>query len=243
MSIKIDSIKKEISLKLQNVHPRLKDFSALLDWPLILGKQCIYILDWRHGTLTYSRGLEAMLGYDPTNGEANSGVFNFHPDDETFVNRIIRGITLHCIQTNVSGKGEFLNLTYRLRKKDGSFIKVLRQSGAYEIDEAGRMISNWSYLTDISFISNQNKVEWDIYANELNVADFHQRVYEEFSGFFTQRELDIIKAIKLGYTNMQISEHLYISPHTVSTHRKNIFRKSQCSNVRELLAFCSRIGV
>ncbi|MFC2150981.1 response regulator transcription factor [Bacteroidota bacterium] len=39
------------------------------------------------------------------------------------------------------------------------------------------------------------------------------------------RETDILKNIALGYSNKEIADKLFISAHTVVTHRKNITRK------------------
>ena len=41
----------------------------------------------------------------------------------------------------------------------------------------------------------------------------------------TKREIDILKNIALGYSNKEIADKLFISTHTVVTHRKNITRK------------------
>ncbi len=41
----------------------------------------------------------------------------------------------------------------------------------------------------------------------------------------TAREKEIVRLIALGYTNQQIADKLFISPHTVITHRKNITKK------------------
>lgn len=243
LKLSIHNIQEQVSNRINGSLRADKKFSDLSDWPLIAGKQCIYIMDWQKGKLTFTRGLEAMLGYDEANGEAYEGVHDFHPDDALILNRIIRGIALHCVDTDISNHQEYLNVTYRLKKKNGSFVKVLRQSGAYELDQHGRLLSNWSYLTDISFMTNHNKVEWDIYANNLDVEAFRKVVYKEFINFFTKRETEIIRHMTLGLTNIQISEKLNISTHTVSTHRKNIFRKSQCSSAQELLEFCHKNGI
>ncbi|MDK2979409.1 MAG: hypothetical protein PWP52_2123 [Bacteroidales bacterium] len=41
----------------------------------------------------------------------------------------------------------------------------------------------------------------------------------------SNREASIVKYIALGYTNKEIADKLFISTHTVVTHRKNITRK------------------
>lgn len=51
----------------------------------------------------------------------------------------------------------------------------------------------------------------------------------------TGREIEIIKMIDKGLTNKDIANQLFISEQTVSTHRKNIFRKTETKNVPNLL--------
>lgn len=41
----------------------------------------------------------------------------------------------------------------------------------------------------------------------------------------SKREADVLKNIALGYSNKEIADKLFISAHTVVTHRKNITRK------------------
>ncbi|HET7559093.1 MAG TPA: response regulator transcription factor [Limnochordia bacterium] len=41
----------------------------------------------------------------------------------------------------------------------------------------------------------------------------------------TPREVDVIKLIAKGYTNQQIADELFISPHTAKNHVSNIYRK------------------
>ena len=48
---------------------------------------------------------------------------------------------------------------------------------------------------------------------------------QEENATLSQRELDVIRLIALGYSNREIAEELYISIHTVISHRKNITGK------------------
>jgi len=56
-------------------------------------------------------------------------------------------------------------------------------------------------------------------------------------GALSERELEIIKLIAEGYTNAQISVVLYISNHTVNTHRKNIMKKLGVNNTAGIVMF------
>ena len=200
-------------------------------------------MDWRASKITFSKGVEEFLGY--TDNELDPQlIFNIcHPDDKKFVTRIIKGVVIHCSKNNISGNGEYLNMTFRVLKKDGTYVNILRQSSTYHYDMEGRFISSLSLLTDITFIKNINRVEWDIYAKDLDIAMVKESVFKEFNKFFTKREKEVIIALAKGLTNDQIAEKLFISKHTVSTHRKNILAKSKCSNARELVAFSKTYGI
>ena len=56
----------------------------------------------------------------------------------------------------------------------------------------------------------------------------------------TRRELEIIKLLSHGKSTDEIADELYISPHTVHTHRKNIFAKLDMHNTAELTSFAIR---
>lgn len=51
------------------------------------------------------------------------------------------------------------------------------------------------------------------------------------------RELEIIQFIAEGYTNDQISEKLFLSKHTVATHRKNIMAKLGVNNTAAIVMY------
>lgn len=60
---------------------------------------------------------------------------------------------------------------------------------------------------------------------------------DEISGELSDREKEVVKQIALGKTNKEIGEVLFISPHTVITHRKNITKKLGIKTVSGLTAF------
>ncbi|CAI2442826.1 Virulence factors putative positive transcription regulator BvgA [Serratia ficaria] len=52
----------------------------------------------------------------------------------------------------------------------------------------------------------------------------------------TAKELEVLGLLSKGLSNLQIAEILHISNKTVSTHKKNILRKTGASNLLELVA-------
>jgi DNA-binding NarL/FixJ family response regulator len=53
----------------------------------------------------------------------------------------------------------------------------------------------------------------------------------------THRELEILQLIAEGLSSKKIADRLFISEHTVSTHRKNVLRRYQMESTMELVAF------
>lgn len=51
------------------------------------------------------------------------------------------------------------------------------------------------------------------------------------------REVEIIKLIADGYTNKEIAEKLFLSSHTVNTHRKNIMSKLGLKNTAGIVIY------
>lgn len=55
--------------------------------------------------------------------------------------------------------------------------------------------------------------------------------------FISERERDVIKLIAKGLTNKEIADQLFISPHTVITHRKNITNKLNIKSISGLTVY------
>jgi len=59
----------------------------------------------------------------------------------------------------------------------------------------------------------------------------------------TRRELEIIEKLARGESSQEIAEQLFLSHHTVETHRKNIFRKLEINNIADLVRFAHENGI
>ena len=56
----------------------------------------------------------------------------------------------------------------------------------------------------------------------------------------SDREMEIIKLIAEGYSNKEVADKLFLSTHTVTTHRKNIMNKLGVNNTAGLVLFAVR---
>lgn len=230
-----------LSKKLQKRATINRPYSDIANFPFAKG-QCVYILDFQKRALTFQTGIKEFLGYDPKEFTFDRVVGSYHPNDHNMVSRLVKATLSFASENNVQSEVGFL-LTYRVRKKDGSYVKVLRQSNVFEIDKSGKIISNVSVLTDISFIDSSERVQWKFDAPGLDQKKFKTYVTKEYEGFFSERELDVLKLLKEGTTSSAIAHQLFISKHTVDGHRRNMLRKSNCTNTIDLINFCKINGL
>lgn len=59
----------------------------------------------------------------------------------------------------------------------------------------------------------------------------------------TEREIEVLKLIVQEFTTAEIAEKLFISPHTVETHRKNLISKLNVRNIAGLVKYAMQNGL
>ena len=70
-----------------------------------------------------------------------------------------------------------------------------------------------------------------------------QQQEEEAPNILTQTETEIVKGIALGKTTKEIAAERFSSIHTITTHRKNIFRKLGINTAHEAVKYALRAGL
>lgn len=70
-----------------------------------------------------------------------------------------------------------------------------------------------------------------------------QQEEEEVNKILTQTETEIVKAIAQGKTTKEIAAERFASIHTITTHRKNIFRKLGVNTAHDVIKYALRAGI
>ncbi|MFL5753121.1 MAG: LuxR C-terminal-related transcriptional regulator [Bacteroidia bacterium] len=240
-SEKLDRFLSEVQDKLAH-----KDFFQQSIAPLstifLYQEQCAYILNYIDRSVPFQKGVQEMLGYTPDEFTFDFVLNNYHPDDIQIVQRVLKAALQYNIENDVKNNTLF-KLCYRIRKKNGDYIKVLRNSSTFELNKEGNMVSNLSTLTDISFLNMGNKVEWYFESAGLDRSRFRSLVKKSFEAYFSERQLEIIRLLAAGNSSHSIANLLSISKHTVDTHRRAMLKKANCVNTIELLNFCLNNGI
>lgn len=77
----------------------------------------------------------------------------------------------------------------------------------------------------------------------LEVIISQQHEEEEQPSVLTATEVEIVKAIAQGKTTKEIANERFSSVHTITTHRKNIFRKLGINTAHEVVKYALRAGL
>lgn len=87
------------------------------------------------------------------------------------------------------------------------------------------------------------KILETIQRSNINVEDLSVDSFTCDPITLSERENEIITMIAEGYTNVQIAEQLFLSNHTVNTHRKNILAKLGVKNTAGIVIYAVKMNM
>ena len=76
-----------------------------------------------------------------------------------------------------------------------------------------------------------------------SILNQQQQEKDDQSNILTETETEIVRAIAQGKTTKEIANERYSSIHTITTHRKNIFRKLGVNTAHEVIKYALRAGL
>ena len=77
----------------------------------------------------------------------------------------------------------------------------------------------------------------------LNGSQGNSQTSKQPSEILTSREEEILKLIAEGFSNKEIGTQLFISHRTVDTHRTNLMKKLNTSNIAGLISYAIKSGL
>ncbi len=118
---------------------------------------------------------------------------------------------------------------------DREYFEKLSSKGAYAYISVDSVEEKLAEVINLVFKNEK-------YMDEALIEDF-EFVIEDIGFDISKREKEIIWHIANGYTTNQIADKLFISPHTVKTHRKNINSKLDIHSPAQLVEFARRHNI
>lgn len=128
----------------------------------------------------------------------------------------------------ITGEQSGITIVNALRAGIVSYIK--KDCDMHEIVESVRETGNGGRFFCGQILQTIRREAIDV--NDLELTEFN---CEPVS--ISEREQEIITLIAEGYTNNEIAEKLFLSPHTINTHRKNILQKLGVNNTAAIVMY------
>lgn len=203
---------------------------------LLLPKQFMYVTDVVDSKLVYvSPGIKEVLGYEPEEFHIDLVFQSIHPDDrEEVLKRSIKGFEFGINKNEVIPLKQVFTIEYRMIRKDRKVINVIRMGTILTNDKLGNAVHHCSIVTDLIHKNNNAEIIHYIQENILNNAK---------QVILTKRELEILKLIAEGKSSREICEALFLSFHTVNTHRKNMLKNNEVKNTTELIRLAQKNNI
>jgi DNA-binding CsgD family transcriptional regulator len=129
----------------------------------------------------------------------------------------------------------------RVVRKDGQPIWIMQQGSFIDIESNGKPMITFDILTDTTQFKKDNCITLTMFKN---VNDPKLKLYFPLAGGepFTKREIELIGFLSEGLSSKEIAERLFISPHTVDTHRRNMLKKSGVRDSNKMIVFARNNG-
>lgn len=164
----------------------------------------------------------------------------FHPDSIVIIDYSLSDFTSIDALLNVSSRFEQARWLLFSDELSNDFLQRL-----FMVSKAYSIVLKSSTLTEINmalthvFCGEQFICEHAM--SQLQQAEKDK--LEKPDSTLTNTEREILKEIALGHTTKEIASNRNLSFHTITTHRKNIFRKIEVNNVHEATKYAIRTGI
>jgi DNA-binding CsgD family transcriptional regulator len=191
-----------------------------------------------------------FFGYDSVCYEKNGQSFHeqtIHADDLQNTRKLMHTIwnLLDAIPSYCRPNYKFSH-DYRLVKPDGKIVRILEQNAVWQQDAAGNITHLLGVCNDIT--------QWKKSGSQLaSLTSVKDKQYLLFNAdntaaikpktILSKRELEIVKLMAEGYSSKHIADKLFISFHTVNTHRQKMIEKTGTRNTGGLVQFASFNGL
>jgi DNA-binding CsgD family transcriptional regulator len=151
-----------------------------------------------------------------------------------------------CADHNVANyKNVKICFNYLFKNGKDEYMQILQRPVILEVDEHNKptLVMNFTYHID--YIKRPDSVGGMVITDDGTfVFDYNPitKSIEPAKSFSTQ-ETTILQLLGKGFDTKAIAEKLFISPHTVDTHRRNLIKKTNCMDTTGVVAFARMTGL
>lgn len=206
----------------------------------------VFVADFQTGTYPYlGEGIEDVMGH-PINAILEGGIkfINHHQVVPEYINVSCVGVQI-SLYNSFKGKRlpemrckSVIPIIDKMKKKRfycQEYKIIQHNNEVYPLGFYGFVtkvpVTGEEKITQQIELLNSEKNEWEVSSR----LEFYLNIDE--NKLLSKREIEILKWISEGLSSEQIAAKLYISMHTVKTHRKNMLRRTNSTNSVDLIRY------
>jgi len=235
-SLFFDFIDKYLPDGFQNIEP---DSPLMLNLETMMeaNNQFFFIGDQINMKMffTSKRSLD-LIGVDSKDMSLVSFLNRIHPDDLTRLSSARSktyqlGGDLFLVKKGIA----IISTTLSFQKSPGNYLNQLVQCLLFYKDIPYSTVFRLQVHTDISAFKKIRKGYHYYLGDNVSFFRYPDENLLSIGNIYSNREFAIIKLVSEGLSSGQIANKLFLSVHTIETHRRNILKKSNKSSIMELI--------
>jgi DNA-binding CsgD family transcriptional regulator len=191
-----------------------------------------------------------ILGnYDPDDFTSETGMdfsFNNIPPSQRSAALLIQLKTLsYCMEHTSWGVNNVVaNMMFSYKKKSGGYFQFLQKTMVVEMDPSGHPLLYLRYGFDISHLVRPSVGLIINAPDETLIWTFNiQKKCLEQVNLLSGQEKKILALLAEGRHSKDIGDMLFVSHHTIDTHRRNLLKKTNCIDSTALITFAKMTGL
>jgi hypothetical protein len=183
-----------------------------------------------------SEGIRRMIGVEPS--ELNPGHFVevTHPDDlhrlgllraQTFI------VEKEVLETQTGSA--LVSFTMRMRNPSGVYNNYICQAYFFYSPIPRKVVYLLQVISRIDWCRVKNQDYHHYKGKDMSFFKFPDEDLVKIGPGLSEREFEIIRLVESGLGSKEIANKLFLSVHTVNTHRKNILEKTGKAQISDLI--------
>jgi DNA-binding CsgD family transcriptional regulator len=186
-----------------------------------------------------------LLGIEPEKVEPGILLSNNHPED---IPRLTRGFNIELSKAReifMNKTGTYLlSSTFRKKKADGAYMHCLTQVYLFYGKSPDETVYALEVNTPVAGFSEIQNGHYHWYSgNDLINFRYPDKVLLQMGSAFSDREIEILNHIQKGLKTKEIAQILFLSPDTISTHRRNILKKAGKVTMSQIIFKLNNSGI
>ena len=143
-----------------------------------------------------------------------------------------------------------VSYNYRVQAANGQYLSVMQRSTYFSVSNDGWPLAAVGYIVDITHFKTDTSLVLTIEHVDRNFTTLSKvplvkKIYypDKVDSILSNRELEILSAVKQGMASKEIASRFYLSVNTVNNHRKNMLQKTKTNNSSELIEYARSNGL